>query len=95
VSVSTPRGDSTLTLSNVAVSTSGPSIQFVEIAGVRYSHVLDPRSGRPLTTPFEVTVLHADPATADALATAITVLGPEAGARLAATHGARLIRRRD
>jgi len=95
ITVSTPRGDSTLTLRNVAVSTSGPSVQFVEIDGVRYSHVMDPRSGWPLMTPFEVTVLHGDPATADALATTITVLGAEAGARIAAAHGAQLIRRRD
>lgn len=95
VGVSTPRGDSTLTLHDVAVATSGPSAQFVEIDGVRHSHVLDPRSGRPLVTPFEVTILHADPATADALATAVTVLGMDAGARLAAAHGAQLIRRRD
>ena len=95
VSVTTPRGDTTLTLHDVAVSTSGPSQQFVVIDGVRYSHVIDPRSGRPLTTPFEVTVLHHDPATADALATAVTVLGADEGARLAAAHGAVLIRRRD
>lgn len=95
VSVTTPRGDSTLTLHDIAVSTSGPSVQYVEIDGVRHSHILDPRSGRPLVTAFEVTVLHADPATADALATAITVVGAEAGARLAAAHGAQLIRRRN
>jgi thiamine biosynthesis lipoprotein ApbE len=40
-------------------------------------------------------VLHHDPATADALATAVTVLGVNEGARLAAAHGALLIRRRD
>jgi thiamine biosynthesis lipoprotein len=95
VEVSTRRGDSVLTLRRIAVATSGPSEQFALIDGVRHSHVIDPRSGRPLRTPFAITVLHPDPATADALATAITVLGEDEGSRLAARHGATMIRRRD
>ena len=37
-------------LTNAALSTSGPSAQFVEIDGVRYSHVIDPRTGQALTS---------------------------------------------
>jgi hypothetical protein len=66
------------TLTNAALSTSGPSMQFVEIDGRRYSHVIDPRSGAPLTSPLSAHVIHADATLADALATAATVLGPSA-----------------
>jgi thiamine biosynthesis lipoprotein len=61
-------------LVNAALATSGPAIQFVEIAGVRYSHVIDPRTGRGLTNRVTARVIAADGATADALATALTVL---------------------
>jgi thiamine biosynthesis lipoprotein len=81
-------GDTTIHLANTAVSTSGARYQYVEIDGVRYSHVIDPRSGMPLTTALEATVIAADGATADALATAITILGPEQGRALAARFGA-------
>ena len=94
VSVPTPHGDSTLVLHDVAVSTSGPSAQHVVISGVAYSHVIDPRSGRPLTTAFETTVLHRDPATADALSTTITVLGPTRGLALARRLGGIVVVRR-
>jgi|CXWL01.1.fsa_nt_gi thiamine biosynthesis lipoprotein len=94
VSVATPHGDSTLVLHDIAVSTSGPSAQHVVIGGVSYSHVIDPRTGRPLTTALETTVLHADPATADALSTTITVLGATAGNALARRLGATVVRRR-
>lgn len=93
VAITTARGDSIAMLSNIAVATSGPTAQFVEISGVRYSHVIDPRSGRPLTTTYAVTVLHADPTLADALATTLTILGPNEGGALAATFGAVVVRR--
>jgi thiamine biosynthesis lipoprotein len=63
-------------ISNAAIATSGPSAQFVEIAGVRYSHVIDPRTGEALTTATTAHVIAPDGATADALATAATVAGP-------------------
>ncbi len=94
VAVPTAHGDSMLVLHDVAVSTSGPSAQRVTIDGIAYSHVMDPRSGRPLTTPFETTVLHVDPATADALATTITVLGATDGAALARRLGGTVVVRR-
>ena len=94
VSVPTAHGDSTLVLRDIAVSTSGPSAQHVVIGGVSYSHVLDPRTGRPLTSPFETTVLHPDPATADALSTTITVLGPTRGRTLARRLGGIVVVRR-
>lgn len=60
-------------LTNAALATSGPTAQFVEIDGVRYSHVVDPRTGLGLTSQVTARVIAADGATADALATALTV----------------------
>ena len=65
-------------LTNAALSTSGPGAQFVEIGGIRYSHVIDPRTGLGLTNNVTAHVIAPDGATADALATALTVLGPDA-----------------
>lgn len=69
-------------LVNGAIATSGPTEQFVEIGGVRYSHVVDPRTGIGLTARTLTTVIAGDGATADALATALGVLGRERGAAL-------------
>lgn len=69
---------------NVAVSTSGTGEQYVEIDGVRYAHVVDPRTGLGVTVPRTVTVIARDAATADALATALVVLGPDDAAGLVA-----------
>ena len=63
-------------LTNRALATSGPTAQFVEIDGVRYSHVVDPRTGLGLTNQVTARVIAQDGATADALATALTVVGP-------------------
>jgi len=65
-------------LTNSAIATSGASEQFVEIDGVRYSHVVDPRTGLGLVNSYTVTVIATDGATADAVATAAGVLGPRA-----------------
>jgi len=69
----------TLVLSDAAVTTSGDARQFVEIDGRRYSHIVDPRTGVGVEGPAAVTVIAADGTTADAVATAASVLGPEAG----------------
>jgi thiamine biosynthesis lipoprotein len=63
-------------LTNAALATSGPSEQFVEIDGRRYSHVIDPRTGMALTNQVTAHVIAPDGATADALSTALTVLDP-------------------
>jgi thiamine biosynthesis lipoprotein len=67
-------------LTNAALASSGPSSQFVEINGVRYSHIVDPRTGLGVTSTRVARVIAEDAATADALATALTVLG-ERGAK--------------
>jgi FAD:protein FMN transferase len=66
-----------LRLTNAALSTSGPSAQDVEIGGIRYSHVIDPRTGLGLTNEITARVISRDAATADALSTALTVAGPQ------------------
>ena len=70
-----------------ALSTSGASAQFVEIDGVRYSHVVDPRTGLGLTDHRTVHVRAADGATADAWATALGVIGPARAAQIAVPDG--------
>ena len=74
-------------LKNCAVATSGDTEQHVEIDGVRYSHLVDPRTGIALTEPLCVTMRAADGATADALASAGSVLGRHAGRALARAFG--------
>jgi thiamine biosynthesis lipoprotein len=71
-----------LLLHDAAVSTSGDAEQHVEIQGVRYSHIVDPKSGQALTGHSSVTVVAADGTTSDSLATAVSVLGPERGLKL-------------
>jgi len=78
--IALPTGDTVL--ANGAVSTSGDTEQFVIIGGVRYSHVIDPRTGMGLTSRREATVVAPDGVTADGLATALTLLDDERGARL-------------
>jgi len=72
-------GRETVALVNAAVTTSGDAFQAVEIDGVRYSHVVDPRTGLGVAGLAAVTVIAADCTTADAVATAASVLGTEAG----------------
>lgn len=71
-----------VTLSNAGISSSGDAEQFVEIGGVRYSHIVDPRTGIGLTDRIAVTVVARDCATSDGLSTAISVLGEERGRAL-------------
>ena len=71
-----------LTLVHQAVTTSGDAFQAVEIAGRRYSHIVDPRTGLGVSGPAAVTVVARDCTTADALATAASVLGPDRAMQL-------------
>ncbi len=68
-------------LANVAVATSGARYQSLIVDGVEHSHIIDPRTGEPITMARGVTVLARDGATADALASALSVLG-ESGSEL-------------
>ena len=68
-----------LLLRDMAVATSGDRYQFVELGGKRYSHIVDPRTGLGLTERSLVTVVASTGAAADAMATVVSVLGPEKG----------------
>ena len=74
--------DEWIPLENRALATSCDAFRFVEFDGVRYSHIIDPRTGYGLTTPLTVRVLAPTACEADALASACSVLGPEKSARL-------------
>jgi thiamine biosynthesis lipoprotein len=73
-----------LSLADAAVATSGVQQRFVEIDGKRYSHIIDPRTGRPAEQAPSVTVIAPDGATADAWATALSVLSVAEGQALLA-----------
>lgn len=66
-----------LILRNQCVSTSGDESQHLDANGIRYSHVIDPRTGHAVTRRIAATVVCRDGAVADALATALCVGGPE------------------
>ncbi len=72
-----PAGDGEL-----AVATSGNYRRFVTIDGVRYSHIIDPRTGRPADAVPSVTVIAPTAMAADGWATALSVLGVEKGLEL-------------
>jgi len=71
-------------LADLSLATSGDYRNFVERDGVRISHTIDPRTGRPISHNLaSVSVIHASCMTADGLATALSVLGPDEGFELA------------
>lgn len=78
----------TLTLRDEALSTSGDYEQFFDVDGVRYSHVLDPRTGRPAQGVVSVSVIAPSAADSDALSTALFVLGRERAEAFCRTHPA-------
>lgn len=77
-----------LVLANRAVSTSGDLEQFVEIGGMRYSHVLDPGTGLGLTGRRSVTVVAARGLNADPLCKAASVLPPDRALAILKEYGA-------
>ena len=71
-------------LHNQAVATSGDYRNFFEREGIKFSHTINPNTGRPVMHNLSsVTVIAESSMKADALATAFLVMGPEAGYALA------------
>ncbi len=88
------RGDVPLAvpLENMAVTTSGDYRNFFEHNGERFSHIIDPRTGRPVAHGLaSVTVLHPSTTWADAYATGLLVLGPGQAMAVAEEHGLKII----
>lgn len=74
-------------VTDIGIATSGSYRNYFEFEGQRFSHTIDPKTGRPITHKLaSVTVLHANCSTADALATTLMVLGPDAGFKFAQQH---------
>lgn len=65
-----------------AVATSGNYERFYEIGKEKFSHIVDPRNGRTADAAVSVSVIADDTFSADSLATAVSVLGPEDGIKL-------------
>ncbi len=74
----------TLKANEFSLVTSGDYERFRMVDGVRYSHILDPRTGEPARGAVGVTVLGPEGMIADALATGLFVLGPQEGLKVLA-----------
>jgi len=80
--------DEVLLLQQAALATSGGYRNFFEKNGNRYSHTIDPATGNPVVHALvAVTVIHSSATTADAIATALMVMGPERGRQFTQRHG--------
>lgn len=69
-------------LNSKSVATSGDYEQFFEVNGKRYHHIINPQNGYPANGCQSVTIIANDDLTADALATAVFVMGPKEGMNL-------------
>lgn len=89
IGIESPRTDQRriqmiIKLQDIGMATSGDYRNYFTKNNVRYSHIIHPATGKPITHELaSVTVLHPSTMTADAMATAILVLGPEKGLALA------------
>jgi thiamine biosynthesis lipoprotein len=82
------RPERLLHVDGVGVATSGVYRNFFEADGHHYSHIIDPKSARPVTHDLaSVTTIADSTMRADALATGLLVLGPDAGYALAEREG--------
>jgi thiamine biosynthesis lipoprotein len=80
-----------LSLAKKAVATSGDAYQFIEHKGIKYSHIVDPRTGYGVSFQRNVTVIAGLGADADWLATACSILSIEESKKLATSMHAELL----
>ncbi|GAA3918249.1 FAD:protein FMN transferase [Litoribacillus peritrichatus] len=75
-------------LKDAAIATSGDYRNYYEVDGQRYSHTIDPVTGKPIKHSLaSISVLHSSVAYADAIATGLNVMGPEKALALAKSEG--------
>jgi thiamine biosynthesis lipoprotein len=92
IAIETPSADAgqifqVVNVSDMAIATSGNYRNYYELDGVRYSHTIDPNTLKPVTHNLaSVTVIDASAARADALATALMVMGADVGILWATVH---------
>lgn len=68
-----------LSVTNMAIATSGNYEKYVMIGGKRYSHTIDPKTGLPVTGIKSVTIISPNAEVADAMATPVMIMGVKAG----------------
>lgn len=68
-----------LTVTDMALATSGNYEKYIMIGGKRYSHTIDPRTGLPVTGIKSVTIIAPNAELADAMATPVMIMGIRAG----------------
>ncbi len=94
VGIRHPQGEGVLASLQISgdesVFTSGNYERYNEFEGVRYTHILDPRTGKPVQGITSVTVIHPNGTTADAAATALVVAGVDDWHRIARQMGIKL-----
>lgn len=74
-----------------SVFTSGDYERFFKADGIRYHHIIDPRTGYPANKSRSVTIIHSEAATADAAATALFIAGPEQWHEIAQAMGIKYV----
>lgn len=86
------RAQHVIPLENMSVATSGDYRNYFEVDGERFSHTIDPRTGRPVTHQLaSVSVFHPSNAWADAWATALLVLGEEEAMQMARENSLKVL----
>ena len=81
----------TISVENAAIATSGDYERFFFLSGRRVHHIIDPRTGHPADRLMSVTVIAPSCLEADALSTAVFVMGPEDGRELIENLGLRAL----
>jgi thiamine biosynthesis lipoprotein len=92
IGIKNPRGVGlieTVEIGNQAVSTSGDYEKFFIVGGKKYPHIINPKTGFPARDFASVTIFHERAAVADAIATAVCIMGPEKGMKFLDSLGIR------
>lgn len=92
IGIKNPRGEGlieTVEIENLALSTSGDYEKFFLIENKRYPHIINPKTGFPARDFVSVTIFASSAAFADAIATAVAVMGPDEGTKFLDSLGIR------